>query len=162
HRIGDLEAQQGPGAPGRGPARSRAPGYLPPIPRAQAGLPQVSHPRTAVGSGTAGGKLRSIPVWLPFNDPDLLLRASYTMFDRRTGRPLCVGNGETCRRVTPEGVQSMPCAAPEGCSVADAGGCKPYARLTVRIGEEDELGTFIFRTTGFNSIRTLAARLHYL
>jgi hypothetical protein len=33
--------------------------------------------------------------------------------------------------------------------------------LNVRIGDEDELGTFIFRTTGFNSIRTLAARLRY-
>jgi ABC-type enterochelin transport system substrate-binding protein len=33
--------------------------------------------------------------------------------------------------------------------------------LNVRIGDDDELGTFIFRTTGFNSIRTLAARLSY-
>jgi hypothetical protein len=33
--------------------------------------------------------------------------------------------------------------------------------LNVRIGEEDELGSFIFRTTGFNSIRTLSARLKY-
>jgi hypothetical protein len=29
------------------------------------------------------------------------------------------------------------------------------------LGEEDELGSFVFRTTGFNSIRTLAARLRY-
>ncbi len=29
------------------------------------------------------------------------------------------------------------------------------------IGDEDPLGSFVFRTTGFNSIRTLAARLHY-
>ena len=29
------------------------------------------------------------------------------------------------------------------------------------IGDEDPLGTFIFRTTGFNSIRTSAARLQY-
>jgi hypothetical protein len=41
-------------------------------------------------------------------------------------------------------------------------GCKPYARLNVQIGEDEEdLGTFIFRTSGFNSIRTLAARLAY-
>jgi hypothetical protein len=33
--------------------------------------------------------------------------------------------------------------------------------LNVLIGEEDELGSFIFRTTGHNSIRTLAARLKY-
>ena len=39
--------------------------------------------------------------------------------------------------------------------------CKPYGRLYVNLDESDELGTFIFRTTGFNSIRTLAARLRY-
>jgi hypothetical protein len=31
----------------------------------------------------------------------------------------------------------------------------------VQIDAVDELGTFIFRTTGYNSIRTLTARLHY-
>lgn len=34
-------------------------------------------------------------------------------------------------------------------------------RVYVNLDESDELGTFIFRTTGFNSIRTLAARLSY-
>jgi hypothetical protein len=42
-------------------------------------------------------------------------------------------------------------------------GCKPYGRLNVQIeGQEDDLGSFMFRTTGYNSIRTLAARLQYL
>ena len=36
-----------------------------------------------------------------------------------------------------------------------------YGRLNVVIGDEDELGTFVFRTTGYNSIRTLLSRLHY-
>jgi len=31
----------------------------------------------------------------------------------------------------------------------------------VRIGDEDETGTFVLRTTSFNTIRTLAARLQY-
>ena len=40
--------------------------------------------------------------------------------------------------------------------------CKPYGRLNVQVdGQNDELGSFIFRTTGFNSIRTLSARLAY-
>ncbi|WP_228706243.1 hypothetical protein [Marinobacter sp. LV10R520-4] len=44
----------------------------------------------------------------------------------------------------------------------DIGGlCKPYGRLNVKVGDDDDLGTFIFRTTGYNSIRTLAARLSY-
>ena len=45
--------------------------------------------------------------------------------------------------------------------MAQGGNCKPYGRLNVNLDESDELGTFIFRTTGFNSIRTLAARLSY-
>lgn len=127
----------------------------------------VPHPLDAQlrkNSSNANAKLRAIPVRLLFDDPDLNFRAHYSLFDRATGRPLCVGNGETARRVSPEagqGMQSLPCPSPEGCSFGVAGGCKPYARLNVRIGEEDELGSFIFRTTGFNSIRSLAARLRY-
>jgi hypothetical protein len=111
---------------------------------------------------TPGAKLRSIPVRLLFNDPELNLRANYSLFDRTTGRPICVGNGETCKRSTASGVQPLPCASPDGCELAFDGGCKPYGRLNVRIGDEDELGSFVFRTTGYNSIRTLAARLEYL
>lgn len=107
-------------------------------------------------------KLRSIPVRLLFSDPDLNLRAEYSMFDRQTGRPLCVGNGETCRRYTETGIQSLPCPSPDLCELAKGGQCKPFGRLNVQIGDDDALGTFIFRTTGFNSIRTLTARLSYL
>ena len=106
-------------------------------------------------------KLRSIPVRLLFNDPDLNFRADYTLFDRQSGRPLCVGNGETCKRVTQDGIQSLPCPSPDACPLAKGGACKPYGRLNVLIGDDDPLGSFVFRTTGFNSIRTLAARLHY-
>lgn len=107
------------------------------------------------------GKLRSIPVRFLFGDPDLNLRAEYSLFDRETGRPLCVGNGETCRRAGDDRIESLPCPSPDGCAFGQTGNCKPYGRLNVLIGEEDELGSFMFRTTSFNSIRTLAARLHY-
>lgn len=120
-----------------------------------------------------GQKLRSIPIRLLFDDPDLNFRANYSLFDRQSGRPICVGDGETCRRVTSAGMQALPCPSPMVCSIGAAGNCKPYGRLHVRIrqdnanGEDrerlpdDELGSFIFRTTGFNSIRTLATRLRY-
>ena len=106
-------------------------------------------------------KLRSIPVRMIFNDPELNLRAEYSLFDRQTGRPVCVGNGETCQRLTNQGVEHHPCPSPDLCPLAQGGLCKPYGRLYVNLDESDELGTFIFRTTGFNSIRTLAARLSY-
>ena len=106
-------------------------------------------------------KLRSIPVRMIFNDPELNLRAEYSLFDRQTGRPICVGNGETCQRLTNQGVEQHPCPSPDLCPLAQGGNCKPYGRLHVNLDEADELGTFIFRTTSFNSIRTLAARLSY-
>ena len=126
----------------------------------------IAHPLDQALRKTPGAKLRSIPVRLLFDDPDLNLRAHYSLFDRGTGRPLCVGNGEICRRSTASGIQALPCPAPDACELAKSGNCKPCGRLNVRIVEADategdELGSFLFRTTGFNSIRTLSARLRY-
>lgn len=109
-----------------------------------------------------GGKIRSIPVRMLFDGPALNFRVDYSLFDRATGRPVCVGNGETCKRATAEGFQNLPCPGPDGCTLAQQQGCKPYGRLNVLIDEDDPLGSFVFRTTGYNSIRTLTARLHYL
>lgn len=121
------------------------------------------HPMQEVLRKATPGKLRSIPVRMLFADPDLNLRADFSLFDRDTGRPVCVGNGETCRRIGKDGngIETLPCPSPDGCRFGQQGGCKPYARLNVLIGDEDEMGSFILRTTSFNSIRTLAARLHY-
>ncbi len=107
------------------------------------------------------GKLRSIPIRLLFNEPDLSFRADYSLFDRTTGRQLCVGNGDTCKRRCEDGIKPLPCPSPDGCSLAQGNACKPYGRLNVVIGDDDPLGSFVFRTTGFNSIRTLTARLQY-
>jgi len=106
-------------------------------------------------------KLRRIPIRLMFNDPVLNFRAEYSLFDRSTGRPMCIGDGESCKRVTNEGIQTLPCPGADTCSLAQHSGCKPYGRLTVQIDDGENTDSFIFRTTGFNSIRTLYARLHY-
>lgn len=119
------------------------------------------HPLNEQLRKATSGKLRAMPVRVLFSDPDLNLRADYSLFDRDTGRPVCVGDGQTCKRATDKGIETLPCASPDGCAFGQQGGCKPYARLNVLIGDEDEMGSFVFRTTSFNSIRTLAARLHY-
>ena len=154
--------------------RTHQDGETPP-PDAQA---ETQHPPpTRTPPTTHSPKLRAIPVRLLFDDPDLNLRANYSFFDRSSGRPLCVGNGETCKRATSAGVQTLPCPSPAACDMAAGGNCKPYGRLNVRVVPDatgqcdadnavsdnhmDELGSFVFRTTGFNSIRTLAARLRY-
>lgn len=109
-----------------------------------------------------GHKLRSIPVRLLFNDPALNLRADYSLFDRTSGRPVCVGNGETCSRMSKDGVAKLICPGPDTCAFAH-GECKAYARLNVVVGDgdDDALGSFVLRTTSYNTIRTLAARLEY-
>lgn len=119
------------------------------------------HPQDDIQRKVHGGdKLRAIGIQLPFNAPDLNLRAEYSYFDREDGRPICVGNGETCRRESNEGMQTMPCPTPDHCGFHNRD-CKPYGRLYVVIGDQDELGTFVLRTTSYNSIRTLAARMRY-
>ena len=109
------------------------------------------------------GKLRAIPVKLLFNAPELNLRAQYNAFDRSSGRPECVGDGQSARRNSDQGIEEVPCPSPGGCEFGREWGCKLFGRLNVQIdGQDDELGSFILRTTGYNSVRTLAARLEYL
>ena len=157
----------------------------------------LTHPvDEALRSHSANQKLRSIPVSVLFDQADLNLRADYSLFDRQTGRLMCVGNGDVCRRHTPEGVKTLDCPSPTHCELAQGGlACKLYGRLHVRVdtregervGEpqqagnvshgsqaadeslpdfipslgDDDIGSFVFRTTGYNSVRTLAARLQY-
>lgn len=123
-------------------------------------LHQQHMPKQAQGQENV--KIRAIPVRVLFNDSDLNLRAEYSAFDRQTGRPLCVGNGEVAKRVGAQGMEEVSCPGPERCSYGGQQGCKLYGRLNLFVeGQGDELGSFIFRTTGYNSVRTLAARLKY-
>lgn len=120
------------------------------------------HPLHNEYAAAADGKLRALPVRMLFNDTDLNLRAEYAAFDRTTGRPICVGNGQCAKRREEDSVSEVECPSPQTCPFGQQAGCKLYGRLNVLIdGQEDELGTFIFRTTGYNSVRTLAARLRY-
>ena len=119
-----------------------------------------------VTRATTSPKLRRIPVRLLFNDPALNLRANYTLFDRTTARPLCVGDGQSCKRVTETGIKQLPCAGPDLCPLAQENGCKPFGRFHMRIdhagNSADALSTFVLRTTGINTLRTLLARMQYL
>src|ERR1035437_6636293 len=92
------------------------------------------HPLHAIlAEASPNKKIRSIPVKVLFNDPSLNLRADYSLFDRKTGRPMCVGNGEKARRYTAVGIKEFPCHSPDGCELGRQEGCKPYARLNVII-----------------------------
>lgn len=109
-------------------------------------------------------KLRSIPVRIMFDRPESNFSSDYTCFDDK-GRPICTGDGETARRRTSAGLEDVPCPGSDVCSFGEAHRCKQFGRLIVGLESEfenDPLSGFIFRTTSFNSIRALTARLQYL
>ena len=75
---------------------------------------------------------------------------------------LCVSGMEKLASDSPiKEVEHHPCPSLDLCRLAQDEPCKPYGRLYVNRDESDEFCAFIFRTTGFNSIRDLAARLSY-
>jgi hypothetical protein len=109
-------------------------------------------------------KLRSIPVRILFDTPENNFHAEYTCFDNK-GRPMCSGNGETAKRRTDKGIEGFDCPGSDLCDYGAANRCKPFGRLIVGMEsgfEHDPLAGFIFRTTSFNSIRSLTARLSFL
>lgn len=108
-------------------------------------------------------KLRAIPVRIAYNDVNLSLNNSFSAFDPKKGRALCVGNGERAKRMTSEGVKEIDCPRPENCAFAGDFRCKNFTRAYFRIeGQEDELGTFVLRSTSYNTVSRLGSRLNQL
>ena len=108
-------------------------------------------------------KLTSIPVRLAFNNPQLNLNSSYSCFDPQKGRVLCTSDGETAKRVTEDGVTVMSCPRPEACEFGQRQRCKNMSRVYLQIeGQDDELGLFILRSTSWNSLNAISARLAML
>ena len=95
------------------------------------------HPlHQALSEQAQNGKIRAIPIQLLFNDSELNLRAEYSAFDRNNGRPVCVGNGETARRVTSQGMEEIGCMGPDRCPLAKELGCKLYGRCYAQVFNE--------------------------
>lgn len=113
-------------------------------------------------------KLREIPVRFLCNDPDLNLRARYETFDG-CGRTLCAGDGENATRRDAKGVMTkVTCPGAEYCEYGRATRCKLMARLNVQIDEGGGneqfgflhgAGTYILRTAGYNTTRTLQTKI---
>lgn len=128
----------------------------------------VEHPAHAVVSAQTGqdkDKVTWIPIKLMFNDPELSVRERYEAFSP-DGRMLCAGDGETARRKQGTEIEQVPCAGADHCAYAKAARCKLITRLNVQLNvpagdtyTADPLSTFILRSSGFNTARTIHAKL---
>lgn len=107
----------------------------------------------------ANEKLTAIPIRLAYNDPGLMLRNRFTVFDNKN-RQVCSGNGVTARRATENGVQTVDCPRPENCRFGQDNRCANYTRFYTQIeGQSDPLGVFALRTASHNSLDYLAGHL---
>ena len=124
---------------------------------------QQGRPGQAAPKPGAQAKLRAIPVRVMFDATDLTVRESYEAFDKDSGRPLCRGDGERARRVVGGVASDEACPTPEHCEFGKRNRCKHFARVSLQIeGQTDALATFILRTTGYNTARTVRAKLEMI
>lgn len=131
----------------------------------------VNHPITDVvasESGQSKEAITEIPVALMFNDPDLSVRERYEAFDNE-GRMLCAGDGEFARRVVNDKVETVDCPGADHCPFAKTARCKLMTRLNVQINVQDAekkvridpMSSFILRSSGFNTARTLHSKIKF-
>ncbi|ABD72000.1 hypothetical protein Rfer_4314 (plasmid) [Rhodoferax ferrireducens T118] len=109
-------------------------------------------------------KLREIPIKIHVNDPSLVVRSRLEAFDVQSRRTVCASNGggSAKRWSGVTGTTDVECVGCNRCSFANSGAveCKFFGRIAVQIeGQEGELGTYVMRTSSYNTLRTFEAKL---
>lgn len=109
-------------------------------------------------------KLRSIPVRVLVNDPSLVVSSRLEAFDTQTKRPACVSTAAgKARRTNQAGAaEEVACVGCDACAYAkqDHVRCKFFGRIHVQIvGQYSTLGTYVLRSTSYNTLRTFEAKL---
>ncbi len=113
---------------------------------------------------SAEEKLRSIPVRIMFDTPENNFQSGYAAFNSK-GRRICSSksDGLTAHRVTnTQELATVNCVGPETCAFGIENRCKQAAKLMVAMESQfadDPLIGFAHRTTSFNSISAITARL---
>jgi len=107
--------------------------------------------------------LKFIPVTLLFDDPDLNFLIRFSCY--KHGRAWCIGDGKRAFRLEGEGQRKeVPCPCQRvlpGYSGSDK--CKVFGRLSVVIRGIERLGgAWIFRTTSYNSCRSIMSSMMFL
>lgn len=109
-------------------------------------------------------KLRSIPVRIIYDNPNLNMGEQYAAF-KTDGRPACVGNGISAKRADAMQVTEVPCPGPALCEYGaqNEHRCDTYARALFHLeGQGAHEGAFIFRTGSYNSVNDMRVRLQAL
>jgi hypothetical protein len=104
-----------------------------------------------------GESPKELDCMLLFNDPALNFITRYNQY--QGGKCLCQGDGEIARQVDGTKVECNP----ETCQTFIAKKCKPNGILSVILTKSPRLGgVYKFRTTSFNSIRSILSSMFFL
>lgn len=100
--------------------------------------------------------LKSIPIAFPFDNPEVFFSSRMACYDGK--QCICSGDGDTAVDINGS---TLKCSC-EKCDPNYAGKmkCKPNGKLNVNIIGSDLVGsTYVFRTTGYNSINAIMSSI---
>lgn len=107
--------------------------------------------------GLIGEDAKEIDVSLLYNDPSLNLFTRYNQY--KGGRCMCSGDGEQAVQADGTKIQCDP----DTCTVFKTKHCKANGILSVILKDSPRLGgVYKFRTTSFNSIRSIMSSMFFL
>lgn len=99
----------------------------------------------------------SLDIMLLYNDPTLNFFTRYNAY--RGGKCLCRGDGETATTIDGDTIVCNP----DACETFQKKGCKPNGILACILAKSPRLGgVHKFRTTSFNTIRSILSSLMFL
>ncbi len=109
-----------------------------------------------------GNSPKELNVMLLYNDPTLNFTTRYNEY--KGGKCVCQGDGRTAKVLIPDkdGSSIIDCD-PDTCPQFIAKKCKPNGILSVILTDSPRLGgVYKFRTTSYNSIRSILSSLFFL
>lgn len=130
----------------------------------------VTHPiqqHVEAATGAQDGKLKTIPVKLMFNTPELNVTSRLEAYNQH-GQLVCAGNGEKARRVVDNAIETVDCVGCDSCKFGIENRCDKFVRLNVLINVEaadypmDGMSGFIVRSRGHNTYKALTGKIERL
>lgn len=108
-----------------------------------------------------GGDKTEIDISLCYDTPALNFPTFYAAFTQ--SKLACMGNSHVAWQRQEDGERKEIVCDRKQCVLAKAKKCKPYGRLSVILTNANRIGgTFIFRTTSWNSIRNIISAMAFI
>ena len=108
-----------------------------------------------------GEGCKALDIYLCYDDPTMNMPTFYSWFVK--SKLVCMGNGEKAMRTLEDGSKGERECNPKLCTAYKEKKCKPYGRLSVILASANRIGgTYIFRTTSWNSIRNILSSMAFI